>query len=67
MGGFERDKARQVLQLPDQFELHAVVAIGYQGDIHDLPDELQQREQPSQRRSLKESLYEGKYGSEALK
>ncbi|UUZ92281.1 nitroreductase family protein [Paenibacillus sp. P25] len=32
IGGFDRDKARQSLNVPERFELHAVIALGYQGD-----------------------------------
>ncbi|WP_248924600.1 nitroreductase family protein [Paenibacillus hamazuiensis] len=66
MGGFEKDKAREVLNVPADYELHAVVAIGYQGDKEALPENLQEREQPNQRRPLKESLFEGTFGKETL-
>lgn len=31
MGGFDPEKAKEVLGVPDDYELHAVIAIGYQG------------------------------------
>ncbi|TRZ37901.1 nitroreductase family protein [Niallia circulans] len=66
MGGFDNVLARQVLNIPEQYELHAVVAIGYQGEKESLPDNLQEREKPSSRRALRESLFEGSFGKEAL-
>ncbi len=62
MSGFEPEQARKTLNIPEEYELHAVVAIGYQGDRDALPEALQEREKPSMRRSLSESVYEGKFG-----
>ena len=61
MGGFEKEKAREVLNVPDDIEIHAVIAIGYQGEKEVLPENLQEREQPSSRRPLKELLFEGTF------
>lgn len=63
MGGFEKEKAREVLNVPDDIEIHAVIAIGYQGEKEVLPENLQEREQPSDRRSLKELLFEGAFAN----
>lgn len=62
MGGFDPDKARQLLGIPDDYELYAVVALGYRGDLHTLPEDLQEREKASDRRPLKESLFAGRFG-----
>jgi nitroreductase len=58
MGGFSRDQARAVLQVPDNIELHAVIAIGYPGDKSELPAGLQEREIPNTRRPLSEVIIE---------
>ncbi|CAG7648239.1 nitroreductase family protein [Paenibacillus allorhizosphaerae] len=60
MGGFDRDKARSILGISDEFDLHSVIAIGYRGPKEVLPEALQAREQPSTRRPLSEILFEGK-------
>jgi nitroreductase len=60
MGGFDRDQARAVLQVPDNLELHAVIAIGYQGDKSQLAAGLQEREIPNTRRPLSEVVFEAK-------
>jgi nitroreductase len=44
MGGFDVDKARQHLAIPEGYEPMTVIAIGYQGSLNDLPKELQDRE-----------------------
>ncbi|HWO98499.1 MAG TPA: nitroreductase family protein [Bacillus sp. (in: firmicutes)] len=59
IGGFDKDKARGLLNVPDHFDLHAVIAIGYRGDKETLDENLQERENPSTRRSLKEVIFEG--------
>src|SRR5690606_9331030 len=66
MAGFKPEKARELLHIPEEYDIHAVVAIGYRGDKDALPEKLQEREQPSMRRSIEESLYEGKF-SQPLK
>ncbi len=62
MSGFEPEKARKILNIPEEYELHAVVAIGYRGEREALPEALQEREKPSMRRPLSESVYEGEFG-----
>ncbi|WP_159881339.1 nitroreductase family protein [Paenibacillus puerhi] len=59
IGGFDRDKARQLLQVPDHFDLHAVIALGYQGDKDELPEALQAREIPNSRKPLSSVVFEG--------
>ncbi|SDC21950.1 Nitroreductase [Paenibacillus sp. UNCCL117] len=60
IGGFDREKARQLLNVPDHFELHAVIALGYQGDKNELPEALQAREIPNTRKPLSSVVFEGK-------
>lgn len=59
MAGFDRDKARELLHIPADFEPLAVYAIGKQGDKATLSPELQARETPSGRRPVAESIMEG--------
>ncbi len=59
MGGYDKDKARVALGVPDGYELQAAVAIGRLGDKSLLPASLQEREQPSPRRPLGELVAEG--------
>jgi nitroreductase len=60
IGGFDREKARELLNIPSQYELHAVVALGYQGDKEQLPEGLQQREVPNGRKPVSEYVVHGK-------
>jgi nitroreductase len=53
MAGIERDKARAGTGLPDDHELHCMVAIGKAGDPAGLPDDLRAREKISGRADLR--------------
>ena len=56
MGGFKQKEASAVLNLSEEYRVEAVIAIGKHGDIHTLPDELQQTEFPSLRKPLEEVI-----------
>ena len=59
MAGFDTDRARTALDVPDGFDIMAVFALGYRGETSQLPPDLQAREIPSTRRPLADSLMEG--------
>lgn len=61
MAGFDRDKARVVLEVPDDYDVLAMIALGYQGDAATLPENLRAREVPSTRRPQGESVMEEKF------
>ena len=61
MGGFDVDKARKVLEIPDDYEIEIMVAIGKRGAKENLPENLQQREFPNLRKPLKDIIMEGKF------
>jgi nitroreductase len=50
MGGFDRDKIRAAFQIPDDFEIGAVTAIGYLGSVDVLPDSLKAAETSARKR-----------------
>lgn len=62
MGGFDRNQAREALQIPEEYDIHAVIAIGYRGPVNALDEKFQEREIPSGRRELSELLYSGEFG-----
>ncbi len=64
IGGFDKEAARAALRVPDDFDLHAVIAIGYRGPREELPEPLREREWPTGRRSLHESVIEGGFPAE---
>ncbi|MDP2853122.1 MAG: nitroreductase family protein [Smithellaceae bacterium] len=59
MQGFDYDKAKEVLQVPDDYSVEAMIAVGKKGKKEDLPGYLQEREFPSSRKSIAEIAMEG--------
>lgn len=64
MGGFDRDKAREVLQVPDNFAIQAIIALGYMGEKELLEEKLQEREKPSNRKKVEEFISAGTFSNE---
>ena len=52
MQGFDYEKARADLQIPDNFDVMAMIAIGRKGPKDNLPPQLQEREQPNVRTKI---------------
>ena len=61
MQGFDYERARKDLAIPDEYDVMAMVAIGKKGPKEKLLPELQQREVPSDRKPLSEIVMEGKF------
>jgi nitroreductase len=59
IGGYDKNKARELLGIPAEYELQAAIVIGKLGDKSLLPANLQEREQPSPRKPLAELIAEG--------
>lgn len=59
MAGFDVERAAGVLNVPDNFRVETVIAIGRIGDRSVLPPPLQEREQPNARRPVEEVVMEG--------
>jgi len=62
MTGFDFGKARSILNIPEEYAIQALVAIGYQGSPDLLDEPLRQREFPKGRRPLDELIYAGSFG-----
>lgn len=61
MAGFDQDKTREELKVPEGYDLHAAVAIGKLGDKSTLAEYLQARETPSPRMPLSKLAAEGDF------
>lgn len=61
MQGFDYERARRELRIPDDFEVEAMAAVGRPGRQITLPDKLQKSESPNDRRKLSESVCEGPF------
>ncbi len=63
MSGFDPDKASDILEIPDDYQPVSVTAIGYHGDIKNLPDSFQELEvKPRVRNTLEEMVFNDKFG-----
>lgn len=61
MAGFDRDRARVELGVPDDYAVEAMVAIGRPGDPDVLGAGLREREVPTGRRPVSETAFEGRF------
>ena len=61
MEGFDYEKARRELKIPEGFRVEAMAAVGLPGRKEELPEGLQKRESPNDRRKLVETICEGPY------
>jgi nitroreductase len=63
MAGILADKAREVYNIPPDYEAVAGIAVGYPGEPETLPDALREREQaPRNRRPLESFVFTGGWG-----
>jgi nitroreductase len=64
MAGFVPDRARELFQIPEGEEPVTMLAIGYPGEVDDLPEKLRARETaPRSRKPLSEMAFTGKWGT----
>ena len=61
MAGFDYEKARRDLDIPDGYDVMAMIAIGKRAPKESLPLGLQKREIPSERKPLEEIVMEGHF------
>ncbi len=64
MAGFDIQKTRHTLQIPEDYEPMTAIAIGYPGTVEDLPEGMREREtSPRSRKSLGEVIFTGAFGT----
>jgi nitroreductase len=59
IGGFDYEKARTELKIPDDYNIETMCAIGKIGKKEDLPKEMQEREFPTDRKPTDELVCQG--------
>ena len=59
MAGFDYEKAKKTLNVPEDYKVMAMAAIGKSGKKEDLPENLRERETPSERKSIDQITMEG--------
>jgi len=63
MQGFDYDRAKSELNVTDEFQVEAMIAVGRSGKKEDLPPSVREREFPSSRKKLEEIVFEGGFSS----
>jgi nitroreductase len=63
VAGFDYDAAKKDLNIPDNYQVECMLAIGKPGKLDMLTAELQNREVPSDRKKVEEIVFEGTFKS----
>lgn len=61
IGGFDANQARKTLNIPENYSIEAMAAIGKRAPKGQLPKHLQEREMPSSRKAIEEVATAGKF------
>jgi nitroreductase len=61
MQGFDYERARVALKIPQGFSVEAMAAVGKPGDAAMLSEDLRKREAPNDRRKLEQTVCEGPF------
>ena len=62
MAGFDADKTRKVLEIPDNYHVDCMIAVGKQGEIEkSIPERMQKYEKPYDRKKVKDIAYKCKF------
>ena len=61
MEGFDYDRARSELGVPDDFDIEAMIAVGKPGEPSRLPESLRRVEKPSGRKPLSDTVFAGRF------
>lgn len=64
MAGFDQDKARRDLHVPEHYSVCAMAAIGRHGDPAELPEQLRKMDVPNGRKPIAEWAFEGPFPGE---
>ena len=59
MWGFHHEAVAEVINMPSTMSARAMIAIGYPGDLADLPEKYREREFPSSREPLESLMFQG--------
>ena len=59
MGGYNMEAVRNVLQVPDDHDVSAIIAVGYRGEIDEADEAMKERERkPRTRKNLEQFAFE---------
>ncbi len=61
MEGFDYNKAKDFLGIPEDYTVEAMCAVGKPENIENLPGDIAKMEAPSDRKKLSDFVFEGKF------
>lgn len=61
MSGFDYEAMRSALNIPDDYKIEAMAALGYPGEKENLPPKIQEGEKPSLREKIASFISEGEF------
>jgi nitroreductase len=61
MAGFDHDRARVELGVPEDYTIQAMIAVGHPGRVEDLTESQRAREKPSTRMPITDFIFEGRF------
>jgi nitroreductase len=61
MEGFDYTKTRQLLHIPEGYDVEAMAVVGHPGDRKDLPPKLQEKESFTERKKVADIAFEGRF------
>lgn len=64
MAGFDYEQAKQRLNIPADWKVEAMAAVGRPGRVEDLPEHLRAREVPSTRQPVTDFVFRGNWRGE---
>jgi hypothetical protein len=56
MGGFNKNKAKEIYNISDDYSIITVIAVGKYGNKEDLPDNIKAMEKPSIRKPIEDLI-----------
>jgi nitroreductase len=66
MAGIDAAKAKELYNVPDDYDVVSLFTFGYLGDVKDLPEDFRAMEgQPRKRKALSEIVFENDFGTAA--
>jgi nitroreductase len=67
MGGFDAEKARQTVKVPERYQILAMVTVGYQAAVDNLADDVKERELSARsRKPLGELFFDGSWDNQIV-
>lgn len=64
MEGFDYDRAKKELNIPDEYTVEMMFAVGKKAPVDSLPDQMRKNEKPSERMPIEKFVFEGSFKGE---